>query len=176
MTTSLDTRLENGYITSSIEAAEDCLDIHLDSTWINNRSSNKKIGIPQITVDVDSDGGYYFSLSVNYSIHQGSSYCIYDIPIYINVARHRMSDLCQVIADPIKGSQYVPSDIDSTFDYMDEYGDFYIHATMTIVYYFTLYLMSERKSIYFILSDDNTIDSDRDSIKVYSFNSDTNNW
>jgi hypothetical protein len=70
MTISLDRRLENAHITRNIEIAECVLDVPLDFTWISDLNSNKKIEIRRITANIDSEGGYTFSLKIGYSNKQ----------------------------------------------------------------------------------------------------------
>jgi hypothetical protein len=60
MTSSLDRRLENSYFAPHIETTESVIEISFDSTWISNLSTNKKIVIRRIAVDVYPDGGYPF--------------------------------------------------------------------------------------------------------------------
>jgi hypothetical protein len=68
MTTSLDRRLGNVYIASNIEVTEVGVDIVLDSTWVSNLSSNKKIGIRRIVAEIDSETDYPFTLTVDYYV------------------------------------------------------------------------------------------------------------
>jgi hypothetical protein len=68
MTSSLDRRLENVYIANNIEVDSNVVDIVLDSPWISNLNSNKKIGIRRISPDIDPEEGYPFRLEVNHSV------------------------------------------------------------------------------------------------------------
>jgi hypothetical protein len=38
----------------------------LDTTWISNLSSNKKMGIRRIAAEIDFEAGYPFRLNVDY--------------------------------------------------------------------------------------------------------------
>jgi hypothetical protein len=49
-------RLENLCIASNFEVMEAGIDIPFDSTWISNLSTNQRIGIRRITVDIDVNG------------------------------------------------------------------------------------------------------------------------
>jgi hypothetical protein len=143
MTSSLDRRLENVYVVSKIEVTEAGLDITLNSTWINDLSSNKKIGNRRITAEIDPEAGYPFTLDMFYSTKQGSSYYIHYISININIARQRMSDIGQNIVDQIDSSEYVANDINLSFDYMNEDGYLYISAAILVDTSFTFYLRNE---------------------------------
>jgi hypothetical protein len=119
MTTSLDRGLENSYIASYIEVTEVGHEVLFHSTWISNLSTNKKIGIRRITTEVDPEAGGPFNLIKGYSIEQGSSYYIYNIQINLNLRTKKMSEIGQIIVDRIKSREYVPSDVDVSFDYED---------------------------------------------------------
>jgi hypothetical protein len=97
-------RLENIYITSNIEGRGDCLNIPLDSTWIHNLSSNKKIGIRIISRIGENDtlllsqiiimkftyyqGSYYQGSYYKGSYYQGSYYQVSNHQ-FINVSSHK---------------------------------------------------------------------------------------
>jgi hypothetical protein len=66
--------------------------------------------------------------------------------------------------------EYIPIDIDVSFDYEDTYGYIYIHATMPADISFTFYMMVDSSNDYFRQPDGGTIDTNHESVKVYSFN------
>jgi hypothetical protein len=87
-----------------------------------------------------------------------------------------MSDIGQIIVDRIKCRTFIESDIDPSFDCMDEYRYICIRSIMPIDNSFSFYLMGDWTNHYFSLPDGNIIDINHDIVKVYSFNSDMNNY
>jgi hypothetical protein len=89
-----------------------------------------------------------------------------------------MSEIGQAVVNRIKNLEYAPNDVDVSFGCMDEYRYLYIHATMSIDTSFAFYLMDDWTNGYFSLPDGNTIDSNQNIVKVYSFNDriTTNNY
>jgi hypothetical protein len=55
----------------NIEIMEAELDITSDSNWTNNLSSNQKIGIRRIAVEIDPEVGSPFRFEVDYYIQDG---------------------------------------------------------------------------------------------------------
>jgi hypothetical protein len=88
----IDKRRENVYIVNSIEIYSDGVNIALDSIWISNLSSEKKIEIRRIASDIDHGAGYPFGLMVNYYVQQDSRNNITAISSNINLAMQKMSN------------------------------------------------------------------------------------
>jgi hypothetical protein len=87
-----------------------------------------------------------------------------------------MSERDQTIVDRIKSWEYVSSDFDVSFDWMDEYGCLYIHVTMPADTSFAFNLMVDWTNDYFSQPDGIAIDSNHNTVKLYSFNSDAENY
>jgi hypothetical protein len=77
-----------------------------------------------------------------------------------------MSDIGQIIIDHIK--EYV--DIQLDFYYEDTYSYLFSHNTIPVDTRLVFILRDQRTNDYFILHDGNTIDSNHDTAKIYSFN------
>jgi hypothetical protein len=93
---------------------------------------------------------------------------MYNIHADLNLITQKISHLGQIIVDRIKSGEYIPSDIDMSFDYEDTYGYLYIHATMSDDTNCAFYLISDWTNDSFSLPYANTADSNRDNVKVYS--------
>jgi hypothetical protein len=93
------------------------------------------------------------------------------VQIDINLTTQRLCEIGQIIKDGIKES----FDIDLSFNYESTYGYLFIHSTMLADTSFTFYFMSEWTYNYFSLSDRNNLETSDDTMKIYSFNYDTDN-
>jgi hypothetical protein len=81
-----------------------------------------------------------------------------------------MSEIGQVIVDPVKSWEYIPSNVDVSFDCNQEYRSLYISAKMLADRIFTFYLIGDRTNDYFSLLDDDSINSRHHTGKSLSFN------
>jgi hypothetical protein len=110
---------------------------------------------------------------VDRNVLQGGMTYIDTTQIDINLTTQKLSDIGQAITDRIKES----FDIDLSFDYMNMYGYLFISGIMpdantSLIFYFT----NEWTCNYFSLPDDDNIDINHDTVKLFGFNNDTNNW
>jgi hypothetical protein len=76
-----------------------------------------------------------------------------------------MLNIGQIIVDQIKSSRYVPSDLGFSFYYEDTYLYLNISATMPVDTSFTFYMRSEEINDDFSLPDDNTNNSNQDTVR-----------
>jgi hypothetical protein len=131
--------------------------VSLDSTWISNLSSNKKIWIRRITADTNPNWSYPFKLNVNYYVLQDEIMNIDSTVININLTAQKMSDIGQIIVDWIKENVY---------------GYLLIYSTMPTDTKLIFYLTNDGNWWFFNLPDDDTIKVTHDTISTHSFNND----
>jgi hypothetical protein len=96
-----------------------------------------------ITTRVCPEGDYPFNLQIGYSTKQDSSYYIYNIHIDLNRRKQKISEIVRTIVDQIMSWEYLPRDLDVSFNCMEGSRYLYLHSTMSVDTNFTFYLMGD---------------------------------
>jgi hypothetical protein len=77
--------LESHFIANDIEIIEEGIDIHLEESWINNLSPNKRIVLRKIKFNIDMTARFPVTLFIMYYHYINSNYTVYYTTIEFNL-------------------------------------------------------------------------------------------